>query len=188
MSTTRERLLAAAALLIDEGGPAAVTLREVGARAGVSHNAPYRHFTDKRDLLAAVAAADLHELATRIATSEPAQGEGRELLMAAAMAYITWARERPARFQLAFGPWDAPHDALGEAAAAATAALENCVQAAYRRGGLVGEPDRAAALVWALGHGAVDLELAGHLQKKPSSPTADALVQDLVDLLGERPA
>jgi AcrR family transcriptional regulator len=30
-------------------------LREVARRAGVSHNAPYRHFRDKDDLLAAIA-------------------------------------------------------------------------------------------------------------------------------------
>ncbi len=37
----------AAADLLEEGGPDAVTLRAVGARAGVSRSAPYRHFTGK---------------------------------------------------------------------------------------------------------------------------------------------
>jgi Bacterial regulatory proteins, tetR family len=40
--TTRDALVAAAAQLLDAGGPEAVTLREVGHRAGVSHNAPYK--------------------------------------------------------------------------------------------------------------------------------------------------
>jgi AcrR family transcriptional regulator len=30
-------------------------LRELARRAGVSHNAPYRHFRDREDLMAAVA-------------------------------------------------------------------------------------------------------------------------------------
>src|SRR2546429_7684555 len=59
VSNTRDTLLAAAAQLLDEGGPEAVTLREVGHRAGVSHNAPYKHFADKQALLAAVAAREL---------------------------------------------------------------------------------------------------------------------------------
>jgi Bacterial regulatory proteins, tetR family len=42
--------------LLDSGGPDAVTLRGVGARAGVSRGAPYRHFADKESLLTAVAA------------------------------------------------------------------------------------------------------------------------------------
>ena len=48
-------LLEAALGLIREVGPTAFTLREVARRAGVSHNAPYRHFRDREELLAAVA-------------------------------------------------------------------------------------------------------------------------------------
>ena len=55
---TRERLIAAAKQLVDEGGPGAVTLREVGRRAFVSHNAAYRHFVNRDALLAAVAEED----------------------------------------------------------------------------------------------------------------------------------
>jgi AcrR family transcriptional regulator len=55
MTDTRERLIEAAAELRDRGGPAAVTLREVGRIAGVSRSAPYRHFSDKGALLAVIA-------------------------------------------------------------------------------------------------------------------------------------
>src|SRR3954471_14103182 len=55
-ASTRRALLDAAADLLDEGGPDAVTLREVGARAGVSRSAPYGHFPDKEYLLGVVAA------------------------------------------------------------------------------------------------------------------------------------
>jgi hypothetical protein len=55
---TRETLVSAAAELLDRGGPDAVTLREVGHLAGVSHNAPYKHFAGKESLLAAVASAN----------------------------------------------------------------------------------------------------------------------------------
>jgi AcrR family transcriptional regulator len=51
----REVLLQSAIRLIAEVGPTAFTLREVARQAGVSHNAPYRHFQDKDALLAAVA-------------------------------------------------------------------------------------------------------------------------------------
>ncbi|WP_244598492.1 helix-turn-helix domain-containing protein [Rhizobium tubonense] len=33
-----------------------VSARELARRAGVSHNAPYKHFSDKRELLAVVSA------------------------------------------------------------------------------------------------------------------------------------
>ena len=54
---TSERLVTAAAELLDAGGEAAVTLRAVGSAIGVSHNAPYKHFVSRDDLLAAVATA-----------------------------------------------------------------------------------------------------------------------------------
>jgi AcrR family transcriptional regulator len=55
-AATRRALLDAAADLLDTGGPDAVTLRAVGARAGVTRGAPYRHFPDKDSLLTAIAA------------------------------------------------------------------------------------------------------------------------------------
>lgn len=178
---TRERLIEAAAELVDEGGPAAVTLREVGARAGVSHNAPYRHFADKRDLLAVVAAGSLHDLAGRFRAAE---GAGAERVLRAALSYLEWAAEHPARFKLVFGAWGPePHDELGAAAGAATEAMYACVAAAIEDGSLAGDPERVAAMVWALGHGAVDLALSGHLAKRPASPTAEDLVIELIGRL-----
>ena len=43
------------------------SLRELARRAGVSHNAPYKHFADKRELLAAVSAAGFETLTKRMA-------------------------------------------------------------------------------------------------------------------------
>src|SRR6201995_2115306 len=46
-------VLAAAGELFAEKGPAATSLREVAARAGVNHGLLHRHFGTKRQLLAA---------------------------------------------------------------------------------------------------------------------------------------
>lgn len=184
MPGTRERLLAVAAELVAEGGPAAVTLREVGARAGVSHNTPYRHFADKRDLLAAVAAAALRDLAARVEAAGDSGGAGSDRVRRAALAYLAWAGERPALFKLVFGTWGPePHDELGEAAATAMDAMRGCVGAAVTAGELVGDPDRIAMLIWAMSHGVVDLGLAGHLRKHAGSPTAEELVEELLGRL-----
>src|SRR5260370_18632371 len=68
----REVLLESAIRLIGEVGPAGFTLRELARRAGVSHNAPYRHFRDRDDLMAAVATQGFRELtrAMRPATED----------------------------------------------------------------------------------------------------------------------
>lgn len=183
---TKARLVEVAAELIDEGGPAAVTLREVGARAGVSHNTPYRHFTDKRDLLAVVAAVGLHDLADRVRAASA--GTGAERVFQAAMAYVSWASERPARFKLVFGAWgDEPHEELGAAATDAVEAMRDCVVAAVDDGSLTGDPDRIATTVWALSHGVVDLDLSGHLLKRADSPTAEQLIRELITRLSTQP-
>ncbi len=41
--------------MLIESGEAALSLRKLAQRAGVSHNAPYQHFTDKDALIAAIA-------------------------------------------------------------------------------------------------------------------------------------
>lgn len=179
MPRTKDRLIEIAAELVDEGGEAAVTMRAVGGRAGLSHNVPYKHFTDKRDLLACVAAAELRDLADAIGRAGARGG-----VEAAALAYLGWARERPARFKLVFGPWGTePHDELGEAARSATEALRSAVAAAIGDGSLTGDPDRTAAMIWALAHGGADLDLAGHLRKKPGAPSPEDLVRDLLSAL-----
>ena len=50
----REALIQTSLELIRESGVAALTLREIGSRLGVSRMAAYRHFTDKAALLAAI--------------------------------------------------------------------------------------------------------------------------------------
>ena len=51
----RRALLDEALVTIREEGVDGLTLREIGARVGVSRSALYRHFADKRALLTAVA-------------------------------------------------------------------------------------------------------------------------------------
>ncbi|WP_123788505.1 TetR/AcrR family transcriptional regulator [Phytoactinopolyspora halophila] len=184
MRSTRERLIDVAAELVDQGGAAAVTLREVGTRAGLSHNAPYKHFSDKQDLLASVAAAELDTLAQQMRGAAAGHSTGRAKVHACALTYVHWAQAHPTRFKLTFGPWgDVPHAELGHAAEAATQVIHECVGVAIDDGTLIGDASYITTLVWALGHGAIDLSLAGHLRKKPNSPTPEDLVGHLLTRL-----
>ncbi len=62
----RAALLQATLRAIAEDGPDGFTLRDVARRAGVSPAAPYRHFKDKDELLAAVAAECAERLAKMV--------------------------------------------------------------------------------------------------------------------------
>lgn len=140
---TRTALLDSALRLLDSGGVEAVTLREVGLGAGVSHNAPYKHFAGKEALLAAIAARELTERAAgldELARSRPAPVDAlREVLH----SYITWAITHTARFRLVFGPWNIDAPELAEAAGTAQTALTELVARVQAGGDLpAGDPVR----------------------------------------------
>lgn len=183
---TREALIDAATELLDQGGVERVTLREVGSRAGVSHNAPYKHFAHKQALLAQVAARELTVLGERIATVRARERRPAVALRKAMRMYVTWALAHPERFRLVFGPWvDEPKE-LTDFAMASWRMMVDFVAEVQRAGGLpAGDPERLAALIRALTQGAIDLALTGHLSpdgKGKSSP--ESLVDDLFRYLG----
>jgi AcrR family transcriptional regulator len=105
----RDGLVAAGLELARAGGPDAVVLREATRMVGVVPNAAYRHFADRDELLAAVCAAALRELAGRMAAGvarvrgkhgDPAAARRR--LHAIGTAYLEFAREEPGLFATAF--------------------------------------------------------------------------------------
>jgi AcrR family transcriptional regulator len=171
----------AAGELMDAGGLEAVTLREVGRRAGVSHNAPYKHFADKEALLAAVAARELDRRRTALLETVGGDESPDVVLRAAMHGYVAWALANPVRFKLVYGGWSKGSDELAEAATATRGLLIGAVAAAQETGGLpAGDPERVTALLQALAHGAVDLALSGHLSPQGKGKAGpDDLVDDL---------
>src|SRR5450631_2552993 len=99
----RRALIAAGVSLLERRGPAQVSFREVARLAGVSHTAPYRHFDSREALLAALAADGFEALGASM--ERGAEGkEGLDRLRALGIAYIAFARGRPAVYLLMFGP------------------------------------------------------------------------------------
>lgn len=105
----RDGLVAAGLELARAGGPDAVVLREATRAVGVVPNAAYRHFADRDELLAAVCAAAMGELAGRMAAGVArvrgrygdAAAAGRRL-RAIGTAYLEFARDEPGWFATAF--------------------------------------------------------------------------------------
>ncbi|GHB11487.1 TetR/AcrR family transcriptional regulator [Streptomyces termitum] len=168
----RAACLRAARDLLEEDGSAALSLRAVARRAGVSPTAPYRHYADRDALVSAVAAEGYRELAESLAAAHPAPSAPGELA-SVAVAYVRFALDHPALFRAMFAE---PCDPADEARVAATAVIT-----AYLRGIVrdvfpgAAPPDRADALataVWALVHGLAFLHLDGKLDG--SSPEAVA--------------
>ncbi len=98
----RKALLAAAADDIERGGYENLSLRELAASVEVSRAAPYRHFVDRRSLLAALATQGFDELAA-IYRKVILQGKTPHARLAASgRAYLEFAEKRPQLFRLMF--------------------------------------------------------------------------------------
>ena len=108
-----------AADLAREKGPDGVVLREVARRTGVSHNAAYRHFADRDQLLAEVALDGMGRLADHIRAAiaevdDPDPGTAAmQRLAAVGRAYVGFALAEPGFFTVAFA--DTAHELVAAA-------------------------------------------------------------------------
>jgi AcrR family transcriptional regulator len=93
-------LIAAAAVEIERIGYENLSLRELAASLDVSRAAPYRHFADRRAVLAALATEGFERLAGIYGN---ATGKTPEMRLAfSGRAYLAFAAERPQLFRLMF--------------------------------------------------------------------------------------
>lgn len=181
-AATRRALLDEAAALLDGGGPAAVTLREVGARAGVSRGAPYGHFADKETLLTAVAAEGWELIGDEMAALQRDSGlSPMETLRAALLVVVTLSRRRPYLYQLMFSP------TLSDPGAIVHAAQRMCDQFLAIVSATVGEENasRHAAVLLTAAHGASGLEASGLLHTEKWNTTADELIDGLLATISD---
>jgi AcrR family transcriptional regulator len=185
----RREILETSLALIEEEGLAALSLREVARRAGLSHQAPYHHFADREAILAALAEEGFASLATAMEEGTAAHTDPVARLAAAGRAYITFALTHPGHFRLMFrselvdvGRHPAALEAGARAYQVLVDGVAGCV-AAGRSGGL--DADALVRLCWSLVHGAAGLLLDG----PPASAvgegqrSADEVVRAFVRLL-----
>jgi AcrR family transcriptional regulator len=99
----RQALLDAALAVVRERRTAAtLTLREVAQRAGVSHNAPYRHFADLGELVRTIAHDGFAELEATMLERAKAFEDPRERLRQFGLAYVEYAQAHTAAFRVMF--------------------------------------------------------------------------------------
>ncbi|MEU2872196.1 TetR/AcrR family transcriptional regulator [Streptomyces olivoreticuli] len=98
----RNALLRAALELVAERGPHGFTLAEASRRAGVSVAAPYKHFADRETLLAELATRGYREQRDRFAAALGSSEDPAEQLASFASAYVRFAAEEPALFDITF--------------------------------------------------------------------------------------
>jgi AcrR family transcriptional regulator len=166
----REDLVTAAVQLINRGGVAALTLREVAKRLGVSQTAPYRHFPSKEALLAGVAADGFSVLFHRMEEEVAAAGpDPIARYRATSVAYLTFALEHPAHFTVMYGsrPEDFDVVASAEPARRGLRLLIQIVGECQQAGlAAPGDSSLVAVKVWSFVHGLALLYLQGFLPRR----------------------
>jgi AcrR family transcriptional regulator len=178
-------LLDAAQALLDDGGIEAVTLREVGSRAGVSHNAPYKHFANKEALLAGVAARELRERAAMF--DRDRDRPAAERLRISLHGFIERAMAHPHRSRLIYSRWPADVAVeLIDAAHEADEALTRLIAEAQEARALPADakPKMLTAVLRAAVQGAAELGISGHLSFDGSVAPKD-VVDNLLTFLHE---
>lgn len=185
----RSALIDAGVELARESGADGVVVREAARRTGVSHNAAYRHFADREELVAEVAAVSLAALAdamsrkiNRVREQDP-RARSLARLRAVGRAYVEFALREPGLFLVAFvgPPIDAavatsPYEVLGSV-------LDECLAA-----GAMAAAKRPGAEIscWSAVHGFAMLHLNGPLSgtpKRTRDRLLDAMLSGVEDAL-----
>jgi AcrR family transcriptional regulator len=147
----RPALVSAAVQEIEESGPAAMSLRAVARRAGVTHAAATYHFGDRAGLLTAVATEGYRLLAGALR-------EAQETRLEVGVAYVRFAVTHRAHFEVMYRPelYHRDDAELGRARAAAATLL-------YGAGPVDRERLAAGVAAWSIVHGLATLWLNGNL-------------------------
>lgn len=185
----RRTLIDAALQLIERTGVEALSVREAARVAGVTHQAPYRHFANKQELIAAIAEEGFHALrekAVRATAEHPDDPLAR--LDAMALTYFVFAVEQPAQFRVMFGPEvadKAKYPALRASADVIMAMLTQLIAENQRSGRVrAGDPLDLALAGWSMMHGLASLIVNGPVARYPQGSLAPRdLARSMIGLL-----
>ncbi|NIK48855.1 AcrR family transcriptional regulator [Variibacter gotjawalensis] len=172
----RKALLDLALAQIDQAGTNVVSLAALARELGVSQSAPYRHFGDKDQLLAAVASESFRIFIDALRKSTRGV-TGKAATLAIAKAYIQFSTTRPGLYDLMF--------ASGLVGAAAE---DDTVKIAARESfGVLADaltlgPNRElrALRIWIGLHGTVMLNREGLLKPDYFKVSIDELVESIL--------
>lgn len=178
------KILDAASALFLEGGVAALSVRAIAARAGVSTIGIYSHFQGKDGLLEALYIEGFELVSTAMEVDDPNDPHGS--VMAACHRYLDIADDYHAHYQLIFGDAGAGYVPSDAARAASVAAFEQLISFTA----LILPPDvtyeekqKKALEIWAMMHGFVSLKRHSALRSMPAIDWRATVVDSLEKLI-----
>ena len=182
----REVLLDAAAEAVEGEGLAALSLRALARKVGVSHGAPARHFPDKTALLTALATEALDRFQAAMREAGEKGDSALERYRAIGRCYVRFAIENPAYFHIVGRPefYSAGDEAFSRGYQEFFDTMSEAAAAAQRESG-VQELDPQAFLIstWAMAHGLATLWLDGTLEDRIGPVDIEAIAARAFDVV-----
>lgn len=182
-----QTLIAAVRAQIEADGPERVSVSKACRAAGVSTAAPYKHFSDKNEILRHVCRqgfAEMEEAMKVAGASVPEPGPAR--VAALGKSYITYALANPGLFHLMFTMKHEIYDPEDvETHAQAHECFENVIAEVAKAVNLPPEAEaakRLSIMLWTFVHGVSTLKLGGNYD----IAQVDVDTDRMVDLAAER--
>ncbi|WP_309643278.1 TetR/AcrR family transcriptional regulator [Phenylobacterium sp.] len=173
----RIQLLDEARTLLREGGLAKLNLRALAGRAGIAAGSVYHHYASKNALLAGLAAEGFGELEAALSQAAETAPRGAPI-RASALAYFGFARSQPGVYGLMFDPQILAEPEVSAARDRAFEVLKQVIgHAASQHDRSEEQVHKVALAVWACGHGAASMTLAG--EEGAQTPLMEDVIQGL---------
>ena len=159
----RRTVLDAAVAISAASGPDAISMREVAREAGVSHQAPYHHFTDRSGIFAAICEEGFRHLSEALLAPRPSIDSNM------CESYVHFALQNPGHFRVMMRNDLCQLANYPSAAFEANRAFDILVDEVKL---LLGEGadnevvKTQTAYMWSVGHGLATLLLDGPLELK----------------------
>jgi AcrR family transcriptional regulator len=178
----KNALIKAGVEILAKEGIGGLSLRKVAQRAGVSHSAPYAHFTDKQSLIAAISTEGFNQLYAELdAVIALYPNDPKKQLIEGSQAYVRFAMNNADTFKIMFSgvlEKEKEYPTFVEISHKTFERVVGIVQTCQDTGILRASPsDITAVIIWGQIHGIIALAMEGQISRTVLEQQS---VQDIV--------
>lgn len=164
----KNALIKAGVEILAKEGIGKLSLRKVAQKAGVSHTAPYFHFSDKQSLIAAISTEGFQKLSKALESATKSHANNpKKQLIESAQAYIKFAVGNKDIFKIMFSSAlekEKEYPAFVEISQKTFRQVVETIEACQKAGVIKsGEADVLAVIIWSQIHGIISLALEGQI-------------------------